>query len=602
MTNHPSDSPGEARTVGIFNFIRRIGFPTTLETGSALVTVTFLASVLGFPSLGLNLPETLQVATIAIVLPAILGEALVANVVLRDPILDFRRIIGLELIAWSPALLLFPLSAFLSLFGVRSSWQDVTVLAVSISFPVRALSFVSLSAATTLRKVVSLLVVPILVCSALLIEDTQFMAPMTLSMAVAGVISILGVVILVQRIETLGIKDVGASPMGLFRAFLRHWLNHDSRILENHLAPLGLDDEIRTTVLSFFQKNSKHKGSFVVSSFHPGPYRDLGSGGLSSLLKERLEHKFGGVVHVPHGISGHQSNIITTADIEKFVGTVESSFPNRPTTAIASRLERRSKGTAKASGQLFNRTALVTLTLSPENMEDMPPQLEESIRRRASSYGLSAAVVDSHNSMRKETMISESESSQLQAAAEETLDYLQSGEQSGFKAGFASDPLSSFTLEDGIGPGGLSALVVSTQGQMVAYLTVDGNNMEPGFREAILSSLRDLHIVDGEVMTTDSHLVTGLVRSPLGYYPVGAHVDKTIFLSQVRATVEKAVHDLEDVMVDVSRSKVRVRVLGKQTFQSVTQYIRRVGIRVRNLFYLLEFACALTTLLILVVL
>ncbi|TMI66843.1 DUF2070 family protein [Candidatus Bathyarchaeota archaeon] len=354
-------------------------------------------------------------------------------------------------------------------------------------------------------------------------------------------------------------------------------------------------------MIAFFGKNGRRKGALVVSSFHPGPYRDLGSGGLPSQLKEHLESRLGGIVHVPHGISGHQSNIISRKDVSRFLNHVESNFPSKPTTATASIMVRAVRETAKTSGQVFDHTALIILTLSPENMEDMPRELGETLRQIGDSLGLGVAVVDAHNSMSVETVVTPAQAESLGLVAKDVLRSLKVLDQSGFKAGFSFDALHDFRLEDGIGPGGVSVLVLSNQGQRVAYLTIDGNNMEPGFREMILSSLSELGVADGEVMTTDTHLVTGLVRSPLGYYPVGAHLDKALLITRIRDAVKKGIDDLEDASLGVSSSSIRVRVMGKETFQNLTSSIRRVGVRVRSLFYLLELVSITIALLVLAI-
>ena len=587
--------------VGLFNFVRRIGFPSTAELVSVFLTVIFLSMVLSLPAYRLSLQSMLVYSLVAIVLPTLLGQIVTSSLMLRDEVFTFRRLMGLEVLSWVLTPLILPASAVIQSFGVGLSWQTSIAFVLAISLPIRTLSFVSLTDASFPRRIVASLVVPMFVSVALVLSGAPQTLAIVIALSLVSVASIAGVGRLVQSIDREGRSKVGAPPMQLFRAFLLHWLNRDPESLEANLTQLGLDDDIRTNIIAFFGKNGKRKGALVVSSFHPGPYRDLGSGGLPSQLKKHLEQRLGGIVHVPHGISGHQSNIISRKDVARFLDHVESNYPSKPTTATASVMVRGVRETAKASGQLFDHTALITLTLSPENMEDMPRQLGETIRGIAESFGFGVAVVDAHNSMDVETVVSPTQAEQLALAARDALGSLNGADQSGFKAGFSYDSLRDFRLEDGIGPGGVSVLVVSNQGQRVAYVTIDGNNMAPGFREAILSSLGELGILDGEVMTTDTHLVTGLVRSPLGYYPVGAHVDKDRLLARIRDTVKRGIDDLDDASLGFSSSSIRVRVLGKETFQNLTSYIRQIGIRVRSLFYALELVCITVAILVLAV-
>jgi predicted neutral ceramidase superfamily lipid hydrolase len=171
--------------------------------------------------------------------------------------------------------------------------------------------------------------------------------------------------------------------------------------------------------------------------------------------------------------------------------------------------------------------------------------------------------------------------------------------RSSFRAGSAGDPLGEFRLEDGIGPGGLSSLVVRNGNQTVAYLTIDGNNMHTGVREAILKDLETIGVADGEVMTTDTHLVTGLVRSTLGYYPVGSHLDVGLLKQKVRETVQRAMESMEESTTGLSKFSIEVGVLGSETFQTITSFVGHIARRIGRQFFRLEALTLVATLIIL---
>src|SRR2546422_9406615 len=109
-------------TVGLFNFIRRIGFPSTVELLSVFVTVIFLSLVLSLPEYGLGLQLVFGYALVAVALPTILGELVTSTVILRDKVLTFRRLMGLEALSWSPTVLILPISAVLHTFGIGQVW------------------------------------------------------------------------------------------------------------------------------------------------------------------------------------------------------------------------------------------------------------------------------------------------------------------------------------------------------------------------------------------------------------------------------------------------------------------------------------------------
>src|SRR5207245_8666780 len=184
-------------------------------------------------------------------------------------------------------------------------------------------------------------------------------------------------------------------------------------------------------------------------------------------------------------------------------------------------------------------------------------------------------------------------------ASVKVLDQLALARRSPFRAGSVGDPLDEFRLEDGIGPGGLSSLVVRSGTQIVAYLTIDGNNMHTGVREAILEDLETIGVADGEIMNTEMHLVTGLVRSTIGYYPVGAHLSVGLLKQKVRETVHHAISSMEESAAGFSKFSIEVRVLGSEAFQTITSVVGGIASGVGRLFFRLE---ALTLVVVLIIL
>src|SRR2546428_6536857 len=117
---------GVGGTVDAFNFIRRVGFPSTRR-----VIVIFAATALLSASISLlpsdeTLAQTLVFVGAVLVWPAVLGEFLNATLILhKEEILDFRRLMGLEIIS------LFPVAGVLSPFflgggiiGEEKVWGD----------------------------------------------------------------------------------------------------------------------------------------------------------------------------------------------------------------------------------------------------------------------------------------------------------------------------------------------------------------------------------------------------------------------------------------------------------------------------------------------
>src|SRR5437667_12392751 len=105
-------------------------------------------------------------------------------------------------------------------------------------------------------------------------------------------------------------------------------------------------------------------------------------------------------------------------------------------------------------------------------------------------------------------------------------------------------------------------MVVKTENDTASYITIDGNNMQQGLRDHILQSIRETGVSDAEVMTTDTHLVTGLVRSPLGYYPVETALPTAAFVTKITQTVKKAIIILEESSAGFYKFSLQLNVLG----------------------------------------
>ncbi|HEV2118808.1 MAG TPA: DUF2070 family protein [Candidatus Bathyarchaeia archaeon] len=595
MTQKTTTSVGG--TVGAFNFIRRVGFPSTLQVISVLLTIAILASVLALPLGGTSLQATLLFPLSGVVSPSLLGEALNSGAILRgDKVLNFRRLMGMEVLSWFLLVVALPFFAIFGMFVSNPTlWAYGFFIVLAFSLPIRFLTVASISSLQSWRKILASALPPILAVGSIsffgssigLSNAPGLVIRGVTAFAVGMILSAGGVSRIIRNVERSGTPEVRDSPMTLFRAFLQHWLNSDPEPLEMRLGALGTQGTIEGSILGFSGPKG-NVGCVVVSNFHPGPYRDMGSGGLPSRLKASIEGSKGGIAQVPHGVSNHQLNIVSQADVQRVAEKAIEAYPGATPFLDSTAMVRFNVDEAKASGQVFGDVAFLTLTLAPVDMEDLPSEVAVEIEREAQARGLTAIIADAHNSLTNQTSITPEQARKLIEASVKVLDQLALARRSPFKTGSASDPLAEFGLEDGIGPGGLSSIVVRNGNQIVAYLTIDGNNMQTGVRERILEDLETVGVSDGEVMTTDTHLVTGLVRSSLGYYPVGAHVDIGLFTQKVRETVQRAIEAMDESTAGFSNFSIEVRVLGSETFQTITGFIGRIARQIGRQFFRLE--------------
>ncbi len=605
-----SPQTGVGGTVDAFNFIRRFAFPSTSRVVGIYAATTIASAMISLLIAGESLVQILVFASIVFLLPGLLGELVNSALLLRkDPILDFRRLMGTELISILPTAVFLFLSSIVGLaLSIKDLWADGFLIGLVVSLPVRFLTPMAMSSMSSSRKLSAGLPGPVLTTIAFLIlfpylssASTPTFVQVGVLVAIGLVLSMLCVSLIIRKVENEGAAQIHHSPMVLFRAFLDHWLRKTSTALEERLVSLSTMGSIETKILSFSRNDSRPEGSFVVSNFHPGPYRDMGSGGLSSDLKRVIEESHHGVVQVPHGISNHKLNIVSHRDTDRLLVAAEENYPSEHPINSASSMIREREEEALVSGQVFGNVALLTVTLAPMEMEDLPTEVSIEIEREASRLGFEVLVVDAHNSLVGQTSITPAQARRIIAAAVRVLGRLRNSSQGPFSVGSAYDALSRYGLTDGIGPGGLSAMVLKTENDAVSYITIDGNNMQQGLRDRIIQSIKEAGFTDGEVMTTDTHLVTGLVRSPLGYYPVGAALLTDLFIQQINDAVQKAKADSERSSAGFSKFSLQLHVLGSETFQSITGFIGRVARQIGRLFLWLEAASFLLAVLLLFV-
>jgi putative membrane protein len=220
--------------------------------------------------------------------------------------------------------------------------------------------------------------------------------------------------------------------------------------------------------------------------------------------------------------------------------------------------------------QIFGDIGLVTFSLAPKTTEDLPQELAYFVNMEARKYGInSCMVVNAHNSINgfvnhKETMES------LKAAASLCLRETTSTSKKPFKVGASTIMPKNFGLKDGMGPGGITSIVVEVDSQKFAYVIIDGNNLISGLREKILSSLCELGFSEGEVLTTDTHSVNALTLTPRGYNPVGEVIPHDILVNHIKEAIKEAIAKMEIVQVGYKRIVIpKVKVIGKEPLEKL---------------------------------
>ena len=441
---------------------------------------------------------------------------------------------------------------------------DAFILGSSIIFSVRFLVISSISSLTIWRSLVAAFLQP-LFCFLVAATFWNLMtAQYILAITGTSLVLLASTFLFYGAINRYAKKRIGVGTISLFKAFVADWIADVNRPLENFFEKLGHSESILITTLGFRGKKGL-KAIVNVPALHPGPFKNVGSSTLTFKIQEMLEKAKQAIVCVPHGTSGHELDLASQTENKKVLKKVMrlSNFTNFAKKATY--LTRVKVDSAKATAQIFGKCALVTLTCAPKVMEDIPREVGQKIVNIGEQLGLSAvAVVDAHNSMEgNDLFLTEYDARNLQKAAELALHKAAKKPVKNFEIGIAKVIPNEFTLAQGMGPGGIVALVVRVERQLVAYIVIDSNNLIKGLREKILKALKELGVSDGEVLTTDTHMVNGVTLVKRGYHPFGEVIPHQKILGYVKGVTQLAISDLHETEVAWNSGVVKqVKAIG----------------------------------------
>jgi putative membrane protein len=203
-------------------------------------------------------------------------------------------------------------------------------------------------------------------------------------------------------------------------------------------------------------------------------------------------------------------------------------------------------------------------------MEDLPIHLDTTILLEAKKRGLSSTItIDAHNSINGSPNV-ENYVDSIKSTALTAIDKALGERCIPFEVGTANIVPEDFSIKDGLGPGGISVIVVKVGDQKSAYITIDGNNMVSGLRERILVNLKGIDIEEGEILTTDTHMVTSVVLTKRGYHPVGEAINQETLISYIREATLTALRNLEPVTSSWKSVRIaKMKIIGEKQISNL---------------------------------
>jgi putative membrane protein len=505
----------------------------------------------------------------------ILTDLIVSKILLRnDPIFILRRTAATSLTGWLIWLVFLVLGSVLSVFFSSMLWIKLVLIGYGAILTLRFIVISATSNSAKWRQITSALLQPIL-CIVLFLgfwavtsnSITQQVFPYAI---LAPIISYVAVYLFLLSLDRLGKSSFGLPAMTFFRAFILNWVTDDNAPLEKHLEVTGQDADISVSFIKF--DADKPKAAIIVPLVHPGPFKNIGSSLLPSMLKHDYQTEFGCDACTPLGILGHELDLASQAQNKKIVAEVLKQAKQAATFPTATPFVKATSGCATACCQIFGDTALIALTMAPLTTEDLPQELGRMVTEEAKRLGLKhAIIVNEHNALDDANADMQQHLDELRGAAFECLKKAVAQPTKVFKVGSATAYPSEFTEKMGMGTGGITAIAVEVETQKTVYVVIDGNNMIPHLREKILSALIGVGFDECEVFTTDTHAVSALVTGHRGYHPVGDAMNHDVLIKYIVDVAQKAASNVEPTKSGFVEFVVpKVRVIGEERLNSIS--------------------------------
>ena len=533
---------------------------------------------------GLTRSLFLGVSLFAVVLFA---DYIISKIVLRrDAIYVLRRTVALSLFCWVLWMFFIILGVVLGAFFGLLWWVKLCLLGFAAVLTFRAVVFIATSSVGFLQRLTASLFSPLFCIAPFMFFWMRLDSALSLQflpfLVISPIVGCAFAFLFIFLIDRLGRRTYGVPSMPLFRAFMLNWVAALNAPFEELLEKLGENEDIEVTLLKF--DSYKPKAAIIVPLVHPGPFKNIGSSLLPSMLKHDFEKEFGCDTCVPLGILGHELDLASQAQNQKIITQVINSAKFPASAEKATPFVKVTEGFATASCQVFGKTALLSFTLAPKTTEDLPQQLGHVVTEAAEKLGLECnIVVNAHNSINDSVDVEESLGTLCEVASK-CLKKAVSLPSYTFEVGASTVFPKEFRLEDGMGPGGITAVVVKVAEQKTAYVVIDGNNMVSGLREEILSALKSIGFHESEVFTTDTHAVSAVVLGRRGYHPVGEVMNHETLISYIEEAAKAATANLETCNAGCLHLVVpKVRVIGEARLESLSLLVDKALRRAKGI-------------------
>jgi putative membrane protein len=387
-------------------------------------------------------------------------------------------------------------------------------------------------------------------------------APMLLGLAATflGISSIWSY--LTDRAGRPGIK----STHQLIQAYLASRGKDNYEEVESIIEARSHSSNVLTSQIRFQSNNNDFR--MVLPEVHPGPYHPIGGSNITYRLYKTLNSS----AMIMHSVSDHALNLPSQTAVNDYLGTFSTNIVLKKGTMCTEPVVV-TINKARVTGMLFDKTAVLFLSLSPHGMEDVPSYIKNEIEQLANNRHFERIlVIDCHNAMGLE--IGQEDSSDMIKAAKATLESLVTKESHTLEFGYAnSNNLNLSSLD--LGPGGLGMLCLKINEKKFFFGWSDSNNMENGTREHIVDYFAKKELTLVELCTSDTHFSSTVVRTRTGYYPLGKIATPQSVAEWYHSIALDAEKKLEPTSFEILEHKANVKVMGTAILEDFSKALDR---------------------------
>ena len=347
----------------------------------------------------------------------------------------------------------------------------------------------------------------------------------------------------------------------LLQAYLSAMSTKDPTEMEAIIEPSSKKSSVTTSQIKFQTESDKNHFRMVLPEIHPGPFHPVGGSNIPYLIYKNMDSS----AMVMHSVSNHALNLPNQEEVQVYLESLsQSSVTFSGTKCTEPVIVQINK--ARCAGILFEKTAVLFLSLSPHGMEDIPISIRTEIEQFAKNRNFERImVIDCHNAMGEE--INKDDGVDMLTAAKSTLDSLKTKNSHQIKFSYANSLGMEIDSAD-IAKGGIGILCLEINSKKYYLGWADANNMENGLREQVVEHFSNNGYDLIEICTSDTHYTSSGVRNKNGYFQLGIITKPAIIANWYLHLAKQAERNVQTGKFEILENQSDVKVMGPSIFES----------------------------------